>query len=249
MKNIFISSLLSLALLFSPLAVLAAGGGGGGSVFVETPAPVVAPAPAPAPTPTLRCDQETMKERIQCRLGLNEEEEEQELAIQYLPEECRTLMSGEQETCIDRYKALRSCWEKPVGVGRSACAAAALGIKKNLATDLKQCLKQTGVERKVCQAAVKAKGFALIKFRLYDLSERAEGLLRSGKADLTSVTNLVNAMEATKQKFNQASTYAARRALILSARAEWKKFVAKFRGKISATDYLGQALTDLQTVK
>ena len=92
------------------------------------------------------------------------------------------------------------------------------------------------------------KVYALIKFRFYDLSERAEEARDQGVA-LESTVALVSAREQTKQDFNRATTYAKRRALIGRARSDWQKFVKAAKGKEQAADYLDAAWRDLQAVK
>ncbi len=170
------------------------------------------------------------------------------MAQQYLPEECRPLTSGKKETCVARYRALQPCWKNPVGLERSRCAAEKLELKGTIAAQLKECLKKQGADRAVCQAAVRDKVFAMIKFRLYDLSERAEDLIEKG-VSRDVVGDLVVAMETNKQTFNGATSYAARQKILNNARASWKKFVAKTKGKEKVTDYLDQAFTDLKNAR
>lgn len=273
MRLIFLSFLSSI--LLAPLPTLAAGGGGGGGGGSPAPAPVVAPivvvapvaatptpavvvTPAPAPTPAtapikpavLQCDQETMKERIRCRLSLSEEDLEAELAVQYLPEECRSLSSVARVSCIERYKALKPCWAKPIGLQRATCARQVLEIGSSANAALRACnLKRNREERANCLANAKDRIYALIKFRLYDLSERAEELLEKGTGTVDAVTDLVNAMESYKQEFNAAKTYGARRAALVKARNTWAKFVRAHRGKITASDYLDTSFSELLLVR
>lgn len=223
---------------------------------VETASPISEiqcnpPAPAPAPTlpAELRCGNfATITARVRCRLRLTEEELDKELYIQYLPEECRALSVFKQPICIGRYQALKPCWEQPVGASRAACAAGVLGIRGSVAAEYKRCSIKPQAQRQACRLVVKDLAYALIKFRFYDLSERAEDTLEKGVA-LNTVASLVTTMELTKQDFNKATTYSQRRALILRARAAWKKFVANNKGAEKITDYLDGALKDLQTVR
>lgn len=253
------------------------GGGGGGSFIPAEPAPTVLAAPAPTPTttpvPTVvtmpvpeaaewfarapkfvasqlpKCDQTLLFERVRCRLSLTEEELTRELTIKYLPEECRALADGQQAGCVSRYRALHSCWEKPVGLERSRCAATKIALKGSPAAALKKCAVLKGsLLKKTCTTEVRNKVYGLIKFRLYDLSERAEDLLEKG-VTVEAVARLVTFMEERKQSFNQATSYKERRSIILAARAEWKKFVRENKGKLPAVDYLDQALVDLQAVR
>lgn len=224
---------------------------------VETATPAtgrtcVASTPAPSvdsEASELKCGKlATLAKRVRCRLQLSAAELEQELHLQYLPEECRPLLSAKQEACIARYEALRPCWDKPVGKTRTNCAAKVLGLLGTPASALKQCAKLAVGERKECQGRVRDQVHALIKFRFYDLSKRAEDAREKGVA-LDPVVKLVTAMEQTKQDFNKANTHAKRRALVLKARADWRVFARAAKGKERALDYLDQALLDLWAVR
>lgn len=234
-----------MGLILAPLSfVAAAGGGGGGSSGGSVPAVKVKPS-----APTLRCGYlAKLRERVACRLRLSEPELAEELAIQYLPEECRALTSGAQEACLARYRALQSCWEKPAGIPRTTCAVKVLGITGKRGAMFKQCTKKIGPARAICQREGRDKVYALIKFRLYDLSERAEDALKKG-APREAAVNLVTAMETNKQRFNRAKNYAERRKTILDSRQSWQQFVAKAKGKENRRDYLDEALSDLAAVK
>ncbi|MBI5221500.1 MAG: hypothetical protein HY979_01705 [Candidatus Magasanikbacteria bacterium] len=265
MKKIFyLISLIAPMILTAP--VLAAGGGGGGSFFSPAPAVETTPAPSPtstvatatpalitptttstSPTKTILCEQSTLEERVSCRLGLTEDQQREQLGIIYFPEECRVLIGEKQTACVNRYRLVQPCWEKPIGPSRSACASKVLGIKNNPAPEFRACLRKKSDQRASCQADVRDKVYALIKFRLYDLSERAESLLEKGIAK-EKIVKLVSTMEQKKQAFNEAPSYQARRQILLDAQKTWHDFTASVKG-VSKADYLSAALADLKSTK
>ncbi|MBI2145739.1 hypothetical protein HYU22_00165 [Candidatus Woesearchaeota archaeon] len=55
----------------------------------------------------------TLRKRVECRLGLSDAELNQELKIQYLPEECRTITDPDtKDACIKLYAAFRKNVER-----------------------------------------------------------------------------------------------------------------------------------------
>lgn len=178
---------------------------------------------------------------MRCRLGLDEETLERELAIQYLPEECRAMRGTSalaQEVarrgCIERYRNLRPCWAKPIGPERLACVRGVLGIS-DFRAERQRCeaiplprgitLDFQPGPRVQCLADLRAKTYPYITFRFYDLEERAEGLRELG-APLDLVVKFVVAAEQAKQDFNVAHSKAERIAIIRLVQAEWRAFVA-----------------------
>ncbi|MBI5229735.1 MAG: hypothetical protein HY981_00290 [Candidatus Magasanikbacteria bacterium] len=220
-----------------------------------------ASAKTPAPTTDRACaklqcgNTSSMKARIECRLKLSAEAVAQELAIQYLPEECRALKKGATRiACVVRYKALKPCWEKPEGEERFACARGVLKLGPVMSEEVKTCKGKKGKEQVACKAAVREKVFSMVKFRLYDLSERAEEMREKG-VSVKTVSQLVYSMEFVKQQFNRASSAGARRAQVAKARSSWKQFVSvvkKVDASAGATlthDNLDQALIDLKSIQ
>ncbi len=176
-----------------------------------------------------------MRDRIFCRLNLAPAGIARELELQYLPEECRVLKDEEaeeaEEACEERYKSFKPCWNVPAGTKRFECARNVLKLGPALADEVKACQSRTGQDQAACKAAVKDKVFAMIKFRFYDLEERAERLAERG-ADLEAVADLEALIEEQKQKFNSAKTMAERRQIILSVRNAWRDFILKVKDQI-----------------
>ena len=86
-----------------------------------------------------------------------------------------------------------------------------------------------GTERAQCISDVREKAFNLIKFRFYDLEERAEKLLEQGRVSQEDVVLLVSKLEEKKVEFNNAATIAQKRAIILEVRQIWREFAGKIK--------------------
>lgn len=178
----------------------------------------------------LQCgNKATLRERIQCRLSLTPAGLTRELEIQYLPEECRTLTEGRQ-ACIAKYRAWQPCWQETVGTARNGCAMRILSIGSGVVDAVRLCQqKEPGTERASCMQKVRESAYDMIKFRFYDLEERAEGLAEEGKADVSIVADFVNLIETKKQEFNRATTKQQRRQIILDVRRGWIEFMQKVK--------------------
>ena len=171
----------------------------------------------PQPQASRRCeklqcgDKTDLRERVACRLKLAPSGIARELEIEYLPEECRAIPTGSSDRglCIARYKSLAPCWAKAVGLDRDICAKEVLKFDAAATPEAKR------------QAT-----YGMIKFRFYDLSERAEDLIEDG-VSADDVATFVATVESKKQEFNAARTKDQRRQIILDVRAAWKAFVAK----------------------
>lgn len=168
-----------------------------------------------------------MRERISCRLNLNEAGLQRELELEYLPEECRSFTEIEKrQSCIQLYKGFLPCWKQDSLRQRIDCAASVVGLSGTVSEEVSQCGGQLS-----CVEKVRGKVYSMIKFRLYDLSERAEELMEHG-ADVEAVTDLVNAMETLKQKLNTARTKQERKKIILDAREAWRMFVMRIKDQL-----------------
>ncbi len=266
MKKLFLL-LIGLAL---PIFVFAAGAGGGGSGsaasnigegFLAPSVGSLQPPATPAPTPVAPEQKKELpplrthfcytlpklQQRIECRLGLSEQDLAAEYAKQYLPEECRAIKNKkEQASCVDRYKALTPCWENPVGDERLSCAKEVLGFPDDLA-DARNACKAIVVkkEKAQCLASLAGKVFSLTKFRFYDLNERAEDFLKEHATDdgRPGIQFIVTS-ELNKQSFNTARTKAQRLQIIRKERAAWQKFV-RIMGVSDTHDFLDDAITHM----
>lgn len=175
---------------------------------------------------TLQCgNKPTLYDRVFCRLNLTPAGMARELELQYLPEECRSLSDvAARDQCIATYQSYKPCWKLPVGAERTNCAKQALGLEKDtLAVQLERCITN-GKTKAACQEQMRDQVYSLIKFRIYDLEERAEELAEEG-ANLATVAKFVAFIQEQKQAFNAAKDFERRQKVILDVRAEWNTFV------------------------
>ena len=130
-----------------------------------------------------------MNERIKCRLKLTEENE-----YNYLPEECRALVNESRETCVANYKKSRQCWTSTKDGERFDCARKSFGLTGTVAAQKAQCDGRTGTERANCILQLRDRVDAVVKFRIYNLEDKAQRLKEKGLVDLETVTDFVTAM-------------------------------------------------------
>lgn len=196
-----------------------------------TPRPTPRATPNPTPMPTTPglpvCNTlPTLRERVRCRLTIPPPELERQQGLDYLPEECRSIGDRvAQQQCVDLYRQLQACWKFPVGPARIGCVKKIITLD-DVAAATADCDRLPKNSTADCRNTLRSKVYSLIKFRFYDLEERAEDLLERG-APVELVANFVAAQEAAKQRFNLATTNAQRRAIILEVRRAWREFVQR----------------------
>lgn len=172
-----------------------------------------------------KCSQlETMRDRIKCRLQLSEENE-----YDYLPEECRSFVNESRENCVANYKKSQNCWVSDKDSDRFKCAASAFGLVGTVAEQKAQCNGKTGQNRSTCILELTNRVDAVVKFRIYNLENKAQHLMEKGLADMDTVTAFVDAMEQQKQNYNNAKTTAEKKEVIKGVRKLWREFIAKVR--------------------
>ena len=88
------------------------------------------------------------------------------------------------------------------------------------------------MNKSICIREVKNKNYDLIKWRFYDLEERAEDFMTRGLADKEPVVDFIVKTEENKVKFNEADSKEKRKNIILDVRKDWKSFVNKIRENI-----------------
>lgn len=149
-----------------------------------------------------------------------------------MPEECRALSDRDQaEACEERYESFRPCWNLPAGEERFACARSVLKLGPLVSEEVKNCKSLLGTERANCAQNVKTKVYDMIKFRLYDLEQRAERLGERG-ASLAAIADLETQIEQAKQALNAAATLEERRKIILDVRKAWQDFLNKVKDQV-----------------
>ena len=159
----------------------------------------------------------SMFDRVKCRLSLSHEERENQLRVVYLPEECKPLQADAQGKCIALYDSLQKCW-KFEGTERIGCVKSEVKLG-DIAEERNKCGNDSS-----CLSTLKEKVYSLIKFRFYDLEERAEEMLEEG-ADINIVSDFVTSIELKKQEFNNAKTFEERKKIILQVKELWKEFL------------------------
>ncbi|MBI2667679.1 hypothetical protein HYX17_02815 [Candidatus Woesearchaeota archaeon] len=165
----------------------------------------------------------TIKERVKCRLELKDYELSQEQGLNYLPEECRKLTFRKE--CINRYEQTQKCWKFPVGDERISCVKGNLNLG-NIKNEVALCNIKTSRDKTECKELIEEKVYNLIKFRFYDLEERAEELINNGvNAEL--VADFISEIEFKKIEFNEAKTKEEKKEIILEVRKIWIEFIKK----------------------
>ena len=176
-----------------------------------------------------------IKERVSCRLGQEKEEQEEELRLYYLPEECAALSGTSRGICIARYKSVQTCWKFPVGEDRVSCVKKAIRLEA-IQEEKEKCGKLNGENKSVCVTEIKNKAYNLIKWRFYDLEERAEDFMMRGLVDKESVVDFIVKSEENKVKFNEADSKEEGKNIILDVRRDWKQLVKKIMDNVRGQD-------------
>lgn len=160
----------------------------------------------------------TIKERVACRLGLTDADLRNELEIAYLPEECRALNNdADKEDCVMIYSKSQQCWTLPIKK-RSNCLKQIFDIK-----DLKN--ERVSCKNPSCFATIKKKAYMLIKFKFYDLEERAEMLYDNKLITKEQAADIIAKLEENKIAFNGAKTKEERKQIILETKKLWNNFI------------------------
>ena len=168
----------------------------------------------------------TMRDRIQCRLNLTEENE-----YNYLPEECRALTNISREKCVTNYKKAQNCWTSLNDTERFNCAKRAFGLIGTVASQKAACDGLTGTNRSKCILDLTDRVDAVVKFRIYNLEEKAQRLKEKG-VDEELVVNFVTLMEQQKQNYNEAKTTAEKKSIIMSVQSSWQEFITNAKRQV-----------------
>ncbi len=165
-----------------------------------------------------------MRERIKCRLQLAEENE-----YDYLPEECRAQVNESRGSCVANYRKSQDCWKSDKDSERFKCAASAFGLVGTVAEQKAQCDGMAGQNRSNCILQLRDRVDAVVKFRIYNLEDKAQHLMEKGLVDLETVTGFVTAMEQQKQNYNDAKTIAEKKAIVKGVQKRWQEFIGKVK--------------------
>ncbi len=116
----------------------------------------------------LKCgEQETLADRIKCRLALLQPEAK----LYYVPEECRIKTNGEQQSCFYWYELFQNCRAFTIGQQRDACAKEKIELGE-VQNELLQCSASNN--QTMCRNLVRDKVYLFGKFKLYDLQDKTE---------------------------------------------------------------------------
>ncbi len=170
-------------------------------------------------------DRNTRRERVRCRLNLESDELEEEYQLEYLPEECKALERDRRDRCINIYRNAQSCWRFNRNAERVSCVQNQLNFR-GVSEERRQCNLLTGEEKRACVEDFKEKLFTIIKFRFYNLEERAEEFLEEGKTSEEDVVNFIDAVEGKKAEFNEASLE-RKKAIVMEVKELWLDFKTK----------------------
>lgn len=172
-----------------------------------------------------RCaDLLSMFDRVKCRLSLTPAEQESELELLYLPEQCFPLAGEQQTKCVQSYQELRRCQVYNNSRTRIDCAKQTIGLQGNFNQHCADAQDKTA-----CKEEFRQKTYRLIIFRFYELEEKAEELLAEGRIDLQTAADFITLVEAAKIKFSEVQSYEEKKNVILGVRDIWKELIKVVR--------------------
>jgi len=172
-------------------------------------------------TNTLGCaNQETQRERIQCRVQLQKMEREN-ARLNFLPEECLT--SSSRESCITRHKNMQPCYRENLNSERVRCVQNQLNFR-GISEERRTCNLLSGDEKNTCLNTLRENAFIIMKFRFDNLIERAIYLQREGLVSEEESISFIDAVETKKQEFN-AADIAQKKEIVKEVKELWKEFI------------------------
>ncbi|MBI2581016.1 hypothetical protein HYV85_04390 [Candidatus Woesearchaeota archaeon] len=209
-------------------AVVAVYAASGPSVVVKKENPKLQPKAGevtPEEAAKYKCSElGTMNDRIRCRLKLQEENE-----YDYLPEECRAQVNESREKCVANYKKSQSCWVSLNDTKRFECAKKSFGLVGTVAAQKAQCENLTGQNRSSCILELRDRIDAVVKFRIYNLEEKAQRLMEKGLATEEAASNFITQMEQQKQNYNAAQAVAEKKAVVKGVQRQWKELISNIK--------------------
>lgn len=180
----------------------------------------------------LKCQSlDTVKERVRCRLELPEQAEK-ELQLNYLPEECKSFPNiGKREACVRRYINFQKCFTKDKNDKQKVTCGKSVINLGDIKSELASCNAKADNEKTKCLEDVVSKVDSIVKFRIYNLEEKAEELLSQGKASKDVIISLVADFEEKKQAYNNAKTLGEKKQIILDVQKQWHGFIKTIKAK------------------
>ena len=178
----------------------------------------------------LKCGNlDNIDERVKCRLKLEGEDRYKEAKLQFLPEECRAQEGEKRSRCIRVYKLTQQCWKNDDDKLRVSCVKKNVGLEKPVKEEIASCKELEGDNRTQCVSDLRESVYDSVKFRFYNLEQKAEDLLDNGKIDEATVTKLISDLEAKKIEFNEAGTIREKKIIVNEVKEIWKNFVKAVR--------------------
>jgi hypothetical protein len=164
-------------------------------------------------------NQSTMKERVKCRLKMAQRAPE---GLRHVPEECREKDSDDdRKECFELYDKVQPCRNLTTNDGKFACVRMKLNKTGNITSEFRGC--QASQNPAACMALAKEKIHYEAKFKIYNLENAAEKLMKRGVSDET-ITGFITKLEQFKVDFEAASTKAEKKAVLEQVRTAWQEF-------------------------
>ncbi len=167
---------------------------------------------------------QTRKARLKCRINLPEENE-----YDYLPEECRALSGSARGNCTANYQKAQKCWQFDRDERRFECARNEFALK-NIANERAEC-EALGTNKSICMRQLREKVDLLVKFRIYNLEDKAGRLKNKGVSE-DRVVDLIAALEDKKLAYNAAGTKDGKKKVLKEVRELWRVFVEEAKMQI-----------------
>ena len=175
-------------------------------------------------TPTsskLKCtEMDTTRQRVLCRLGLSSKDLSAGLNLAYEPEDCRAIYdSVKRDECIKQYSDMQQCWEYDTGSSRTRCIKDRLNVL-DVSKSVSVC--KTDV---TCIALVRKNVYALIKFQIDELENRAKEMNNQDLITKSQAADVMSFLEQQKLAIDNAKSKQDRIKAVESAKQQWIEFI------------------------
>jgi len=171
---------------------------------------------------SLKCREfASLRERVRCRILLPEKYQSNK--VEFLPEECLSYGGRYRDRCIENYDKVQECWKLSSDSERIQCSRQKIGIT-SAKSERNLCEQKTGEGRETCLTDLKDKVFTGIKFRVYNLEEKAEKMMEKGVSEKT-VIDFISLMESKKIFFNSAASIEEKKSVLENVREAWIDFI------------------------
>ncbi len=160
-------------------------------------------------------DLSSMKERIACRINLPEEQAQNNLL--FLPEECRVLNGIDRDNCIATYTVIQKCRHLTTDKDRDACFFNQVSDLHNVKSLRVACAGNSS-----CVDNLRNQVFGYVKFRIYNLEEKAEKLWGRGFLTQNETVDFIDKLESKKQLFNTAVSVDDKKAIVMQMQQDWE---------------------------